>query len=397
MVQGLTRYACGFAVVAVLLCYLLSPQVSREGLEPSLAGQVAVVTGGSRGIGKGICVGLGEAGATVYVTGRTLSKGDKNTGGINGKSAPGSLEETCEMVVSAGGTCIPVAVDSAKDEDLEALFDRVVKEQGRLDIVVNNAFSAVSFMPRHTGKPFWEKPTETWDQVNNVGLRSHYLASVFAARKMSLAKRGLIVNVGSFGGINYIFDVAYGVGKAAMDRMANDMAIELHTENVTMISLWPGLVKTENVEGGALLQENAPLKLRRGLPPGMGSEQSFASLMNTPLAETPLFNGRVVAAFARDPRKLQYSGKVMVPASMAADYGLVDERGVRSPPMTSVKSGLAQALRSLLEKFDLWDVPGGCYMDKPQASDAAKFFWNTLPDLAVPWKLLKLFAGAPNF
>merc|ERR1719444_473939 len=115
------------------------------------------------------------------------------------------------------------------------------------------------------GQAFWEKPLDAWDQVNGVGLRSHFIASALAARKMSLAKRGLIVNVGSFGGLNYIFDVAYGIGKAAMDRMANDMAIELFTENITMVSLWPGLVKTENVEDGAL---DTKSEERRGRQPG---------------------------------------------------------------------------------------------------------------------------------
>jgi len=390
-----TRCCAVCVLLFSVLTYFLSvPQFSSAGLEPSLAGQVAVVTGGSRGIGKGIAIGLGEAGATVYVTGRTLSKGDSNIGGINGVAAPGSLEETCEAVVAAGGKCIPVAADNGKDEALEALFERVMAEQGRLDILVNNAFSAVSFMPRHHGKAFWEKPLETWDQVNNVGLRSHYLASVLAARKMAPAKRGLIVNIGSFGGINYIFDVAYGIGKAAMDRMANDMAVELFTENITMIGLWPGLVKTENVEAGAL-DGVAKLAERRGLPPGMPAAD-FKSMMPTPLAETPLFNGRAVAAFARDPQKLQHTGKVLVPALMAADYGIVDERGVRSPSMISVKAGLAQAARPLLEKLDIWSVPGGCYSPKPEASDAAKFFWNTLPDLNLPGKLLKLGSGAPN-
>jgi len=113
---------------------------------------------------------------------------------------------------------------------LERLFDQVTREQGRLDVLVNNAFSAASFLPKVSGKPFWEKGIEAWDQVNGVGLRSHYVASLYAAQHMSKAKRGLIVNVGSFGGMNYVFDVSYGIGKAAMDRMANDMAIELATE-----------------------------------------------------------------------------------------------------------------------------------------------------------------------
>lgn len=143
---------------------------------------------------------------------------------------------------------MPVQCDSGDDAALAELFDRIEREQGKLDVLVNNAFSAVSWLPTQTGLPFWEKGTEAWDIVNRVGLRSHYHASVHAASLMVKSKtKGIIINVSSFGGLNYIFDAAYGIGKAAMDRMANDMSIELVTEGITMVSLWPGLVSTENV------------------------------------------------------------------------------------------------------------------------------------------------------
>lgn len=378
-------------LVALLTYWLSAPVFSATNLVPDLRGQVAVVTGASRGIGKGIAVGLGEAGATVYVTART-SKSQPMPEGQ--RPAPGTIEDTCEAVERAGGRCHAVAADSGKDDHLEKLIDRVWQEQGRLDLLVNNAFAAVSFLPQSQGKAFWEKGIEAWDWVNHVGLRSHYVASVLAAKKMSQQKRGLIINIGSFGGVNYIFDVAYGIGKAAMDRMANDMAIELFTENITMVSLWPGLVKTEHVEGGALTEVAA--KERRGQPPGMPATD-FQAWMDTPLAETPLFNGRVVAALARDRRMLDHTGKVLIPSLMAYDYGIVDERGVRSPSMTSVKSMLAgTALKSLLQSWGLWKIPGGCYIPQAEASDNAKLFWNRLPDLSFPGKLLKLSAGAPN-
>jgi len=243
------------------------------------------------------------------------------------------------------------------------------------------------------GQAFWEKGPEAWDRVNQVGLRSHYLASVFAARSMSKAKRGLIVNVGSFGGLDYIFDVAYGIGKAAMDRMANDMAIELATEGVTMVSLWPGLVKTENVQDGAL----QGFRERRGMAPGTPS-MDMGGLLPTPLAETPLFSGRAVAALARDPRRMDFSGRVLVPAAMAWGYGLVDERGVRSPPFTSLKFLLSVALQPLLRRLGLWEVPGGVFQppEPGSLSERAQFYWNWLPDLSFPGVLVKLGAGAPH-
>eukprot|EP00927_Polykrikos_kofoidii_P010843 TRINITY_DN14580_c0_g1_i1.p1 TRINITY_DN14580_c0_g1~~TRINITY_DN14580_c0_g1_i1.p1 ORF type:complete len:412 (-),score=69.35 TRINITY_DN14580_c0_g1_i1:148-1338(-) len=382
------------AILASFVYWIFVPPFSNKHLVPNLVGSVAVVTGGSRGIGKGIAIGLGEAGASVYITGRSLNSGGDNTGGIGGKPAPGSLEETCEAVVRAGGKCIAVAADSSKDDDLKALFDRVIEEQGHLDILVNNAFSAVSYLPGTMGQPFWEKGLEAWDQVNNVGLRSHYVASTLAAQKMSPLKRGLIINVASFGGLDYMFDVAYGIGKAAMDRMANDMAVELFTENITMVSLWPGLVKTENVESGAL--DESLMSERRGKAPGI-PDFAFADWFPTPLAETPLFNGRAVAAFARDPRKIDYTGKILVPSVMAYGYGIVDERGVRSPPMTSLKAIFSVFFfQSLLKKHGIWEIPGGCYTPKAEASENARFFWNTLPDISIPGKLLKLAAGAPN-
>jgi len=394
-------FRCEFLVLllAGAAFYISRHCVSPANLEPSLAGQVAIVTGASRGIGKGLAVGLGEAGALVYVTGRTVAKGAENDGGPNGKSQSGSLEETCEAVVKAGGKCVPVAVDNANDTQLEMLFDRVQKEQGRLDILVNNAFAAASRLPALLGKPFWEKPPSTWDLVNNVGLRSHYVASVHAAKLMTKAKRGLIVNVGSFGGMNYIFDVAYGVGKAAMDRMANDMAIELATDNVAMVALWPGLVKTENIQGtnqkDGILE--GAMKERRGLAPGTPESMDFSSMLSSPLAETPLFSGRAVAALARDRQKMSVTGKVLPTATLAAAYDLIDERGIRSPPFTSVKYLLSVAARPLLEKYEMWTMPGDSFTEQLRPhNDLSAFFWRTLPDFAFPGPLAKLGSGAPN-
>lgn len=383
-----------FALV-VLLAWISIPPFSPAMLESSLTGKVAIVTGASRGIGKGIAVGLGEMGATVYVTGRTKSRSISETDAVK-KPMSGSLEDTCDVVAKAGGRCIPLGVDSSNDTQLEALFDHVVQAEGKLDILVNNAFSAVSHMPKTAGQPFWEKGPDMWDIVNHVGLRSHYIASVFAARVMSKRKQGLIVNVGSFGGVNYIFDVAYGIGKAAMDRMANDMAIELETENITMVSLWPGLVKTENVKDGAI--DTNSMKERRGMQPGM-PQIDFNDLLSTPLAETPLFNGRAVAAFARDQQRSHHSGKVLIPAVMAFGYGIVDEHGLRSPPLTSLKHMLSPFLKHILEYCGLWHVRGECFTPlsgEASLSRNAVLFWNKLPDFAVPGFLLRLGAGSPN-
>ncbi len=203
-------------------------------MNPNLAGHVALVTGASRGVGRGIALQLGQAGATVYLTGRKIS----------------DLEKTCQEVRARGAqNAIAVAMDHAKDSDVKDLFDRIKKEQdGRLDILVNNAYAGVHAVVNSAGKMFYECPPEIWDDINRVGLRNHYMCTVQASRMMVPRRTGLIVNVSSVGGLRYMFNVAYGIGKVACDRMAADCGHELRSSNVTMVSLWPGAVRTEAVE-----------------------------------------------------------------------------------------------------------------------------------------------------
>ncbi len=172
-----------------------------------LEGKVTLVTGATRGIGKGIAIGLSEAGATVYVTGRSLN---------SSSDISGSLTETQAAVEEAGGVCIPVQVDHSDDEQVRLLFERIQDERdGQLDLLVNNAFSGFYELSNAYGQPFWDCEPSIWDAGNNVGLRSHYIASVFAARMMTKRKQGLICAISSWGGLSYIFGVAYGTGKAA--------------------------------------------------------------------------------------------------------------------------------------------------------------------------------------
>ncbi|CAK9117703.1 unnamed protein product [Durusdinium trenchii] len=178
-----------------------------------------------------------------------------------------------------------------------------------------------------------------------------------------------------------------------MDRMAADMAIELETKSITMVSVWPGLVQTEKLQDGAIPFER--LQPRRGLAPGV-PQADFGEMFNTPLAETPLFVGRTLAALARDRSMLQFSGKVLIPAVMASGYGIVDERGVRSPPFTSVKFMASYLFKSFLQYYDLWKVPEELFAKHPPVSESMNFYWNKLPDFTFPSFLVKLTAGAPN-
>ena len=204
----------------------------------ALAGRICVVTGASKGIGRGIAVQLGQAGATVYITGRSVDK----------------LQECAQEIEKRGGKAVPVAVDHSKDDEVKDLFERIKTENnGRLDVLVNNAYAGVDMISRNAGKKFWvEDPIDQWDCINGVGLRNHFICTTYAARMMVERKDGLIVNVSSFGGLRYLFNVCYGIGKAAKDRMAADCAHELRKSNVTMISLWPGPVKTEYIQENIL-------------------------------------------------------------------------------------------------------------------------------------------------
>jgi NAD(P)-dependent dehydrogenase (short-subunit alcohol dehydrogenase family) len=263
--------------------------------------RVVVVTGASRGAGRGIAVALGGTGATVYVTGRTASEGDA--------PLPGTVYATAEAVTAAGGQGVPVLCDHADDAQVEALFEQVRAEQGRLDILVNNATCLPDGLT-DTG-PFWEKPLELTD-IWNVGLRSHYSAAWFAAPLLLANGEGLVVNTSSFGGRIYMHGPAYGAGKAAVDKMAHDMAHDFRPHKVAVVSLWMGLLLTERTRA---VFEAEPDK--------------YAALAGT--VENPEFSGLVIDALARDPALMEKTGKVWIGAELGAEYGVQDINGKQPP------------------------------------------------------------------
>nr|XP_033817787.1 dehydrogenase/reductase SDR family member 1-like isoform X2 [Geotrypetes seraphini] len=278
-----------------------------------LSGKVCIVTGASRGIGKGIALQLSEAGATVYITGRK-----KDT-----------LDQTAQEVQSRGGKCIPVVCDSTEDEDIKLLFDRVQREQkGRLDILVNNAFAGVQAnMTNHT-KPFWETPPTYWDDFNNAGLRGHYICSVYAARMMVPAQHGLIVVISSIGGLMYIFNVPNGVGKEACDRLAADCATELRKHRVAYVSLWPGAVLTETME-----------ECISKMDPSDPQSEKFRKTFSQ--AETAELSGKCIVSLATDRHLMKLSGKVLLTCEVAKRYGLQDINGRTVAQFTSLRNLLS--------------------------------------------------------
>ena len=324
-----------------------------------LKGQIALVTGATRGIGKGIAIGLGEAGATVYITGRSLDQHHEP----DSEPAPGTLNETQAEVERAGGVCIPVQTDHADDEQVQALFQRIDREQqGQLDLLVNNAFGGVNALKEAYGKPFWELGPELWDQTNNVGLRSHYVASIYAARLMAPRRRGLITTISSWGGLSYIFGVAYGAGKAACDRMAADMAVELKPYHIASISVWPGIVGTELLSQ-FFRQETAD----------PDEDARAAALRSGYNWETPLLTGRAIAALAASGKAMKRTGQVQIVAELAKEFNLVDQDGTRPASLRSLRFALPFAVPELRD-YSQW-----------------------IPDLEVPWPLLLLGAlGSPK-
>jgi len=261
----------------------------------ALTGKVCIVTGASKGIGRGIAVQLGQAGATVYITGRSVDK----------------LQECAQEIEKRGGKAVPVATDHSIDDDVKALFERVkLDNDGRLDILVNNAFAGVNMIAQNTGKDFWiEDPVNQWDCINGVGLRNHFICTTYAARMMVEHKDGLIVNLSSVGGLQYLFNVCYGVGKAAKDRMAADCAHELKKSNVTMISLWPGPVKTEYIEENVLT----------------ASDNDAGKVFED--AETVEFAGQAIVNLAADSKRIEKTGKIHLVCDLAQEYGFTDDDG----------------------------------------------------------------------
>jgi NAD(P)-dependent dehydrogenase (short-subunit alcohol dehydrogenase family) len=262
-----------------------------------LKDKVAVVTGASRGVGKGIALALGSEGATVYVTGRSVRDADNPIGG--------TVFATAEEVTRRGGNGVAVVCDHSDDHQVKSLFERVTNESGRLDILVNNA-CAIPDRLADTG-PFWSKPLNLVD-ILDVGLRSNYVASYYAAPLLNL-QGGLVVHISSPGSRCYLHGPAYGAGKAGVDKMAHDMAHDFKPYGVVAVSMWPGFVKTERVMQGIASQPN-----HRYAP--------FVAM-----GESPEFTGRVIVALFADPERMALSGQVHIVAELAQRYGVKDIDG----------------------------------------------------------------------
>ena len=373
-------------IVAVLLGKHAGGGYHKPDLEETLKGQTALVTGASRGLGKGYALGLAEAGAALYLTATTEA----------------SAEKTCVEARELGATyCKAFACNNENDHEIEELYRKIEADltsskdsnnQQRLNIVVNNAFTTGD-THKYAGKKFWDEEKgeyagHVFDIMTKVGLRSHYVSSVHGMRLMTklapegAPDRGLIAFTSSGGGLNYFVDVAYGVGKAAVDRMAADMAIETESENITVVSTWPGWVDTAQVRWEIAQGKNGTFgKLKKGA--GATDEGMFeflSSTVGTPLQETILLNGRSLAALAKDKKKGQFSGKVLPTTSLSTHYGVLDEKNWRTPGFFTTRF------------FALLIFPN------LQNVENLPWVLKYIPDIPLmPQWMQKLLSGSPRF
>jgi Dehydrogenases with different specificities (related to short-chain alcohol dehydrogenases) len=325
---------------------------------------VCVVTGASRGIGKGIAVELGRAGAIVYVTGTSSSSSSSTISARENNSmyatneivgGPETIEETAEEINQVGGVGIPVYCDHSQDDQVQKLFETIQEQHGRLDLLVNNVFRIPPGGTNGLFGKFWEVGVQAWDSVHTVGCRSHYVASCFAIplmkknvpRAQGCMARPMIAMISSFGGITYTFNVAYGVGKAAVDRLAKDMAVEIKEEDIVVTSFYPGVVLTERTQRAV---DSGEWGKNVGLPLDQ--------------AETPNYTGKAIVSVATDAANMSKTGTVQVVAELAQEYGFTEEDGRQPPSIRSLRFllpayGMDEATREKIkvEWIPDWKLP----------------------------------------
>lgn len=273
-------------------------------MEQQLRDTIALVTGASRGAGRGIALALGEAGATVYVTGRS-TRGADTTEGL-----PGTIEDTAEAVTARGGRGVAVRCDHTVDAQVDAAVARIERTHGRLDVVVSNAWGGYE---GHDGAgfvaPFWEQPMSRWEGMFTAGVRAHAVTCRAAVRLMLPRRSGLIVLTTAWDHDKYLGNLFYDVAKAAVNRMAHGMARELRPHGIAALALAPGFMRTERVMAAHARE-----------PFDLGA------------TESPAYVGRAVVALAADARVMDRSGQILQPGVLAREYGFADVDGTRPAP-----------------------------------------------------------------
>ena len=333
------------------------------------ARRVAVVTGATRGIGRGIALELGAQGFTVYALGRS-TRASPTTERSVASGLDLTVESAAQAITAAGGVGHPIPCDMSSDEDIAAAMAKVsASEGGKLDVLVCSAYTTP---PGDLRGDFWTQGMDMWDACNGVGLRGVYSTCVSAVpllinsgKEDERSPPPLVVLVSSFGGKAYTFNVAYGVGKAAVDRLASDMSVQLAKAGVATVSLYPGVVKTEG-----------NLEMER-----QGTWAEASGGLDLMSGETPQLSGKAVAALAALPKSQimeRYSGKVAVVAELAEELGFTEEDGSVPPSIRS--------LRYLAPNFIFPQI------EKESGEPVPAWMRDNVPDWKLPWSV---FGGSP--
>ena len=294
--------------------------------------KVALVTGASRGIGRGVAIGLAREGARLAITARTMTPADAP--GLDGgdRRVPGTLVETREALDEMGAGVLASPADLADVESVRDLVSQTIETFGRIDIVVN---CAMGFADDFEGTSFWQSPVTDWDMQNTVGVRSHYMTGYFAAPHMVRQGSGLIVNISSAGAIGEYYNVGFRVAHAANSRLAKAMAFDLKSHGVAALALWPRWVLTERVKLAAANRH----------PRFHVEEAELAD------ADTPELIGAAIARLSVDPELMAKSGHVQLIAELADEYGLVEADG-RQPRIDDFTRELRERLDRIEAALD---------------------------------------------
>jgi dehydrogenase/reductase SDR family protein 1 len=314
----------------------------------TLQGKVALVTGASRGIGKGVALELADAGARVYLTARSVDRKHPIDPKF-GIQPEGTAQQVVDEIRAGGGDAVAIRCDHAEDEQTRNVLRAIESTDGQLDILVNNAMAseaaALALGPVSGGKPFWQVPLEAWDKIMTVGLRSHFATTVMSMPLLT-ASKGLVVNVSSVGGETYWSSIVYSVEKAGADRMIRDMAEETGPGGVSFLSIWPGFVRTEkNMQPGAW---NANLLNRYRTARQLVAQRSGRPLEEVTLQsmqyESQRFCGKAIAAMAADRTINTLSGRVVSTAMMATRYAYKDVDGTVPDAFGTLIPGIWKSL-----------------------------------------------------
>jgi len=276
----------------------------------TLSKKVVVVTGASRGIGRGVALSMGEHGAVVYVTGRSVK-------GRSTENLPQTVEETAQLVTQRGGRGVAIVCDHTQDEQVKSAFERIKNEQGRLDVLVNNVWGGYeNYDYAKFQDPFWNQPETHWHGMFNAGVRAHLMASRLCAPLMIEQRRGLIVDTVAWDNDKYLGNLFYDVAKHAIVRMIRGMGRELKAYNVAVVAIAPGFARTERVLAAVTMSPDFRMEI----------------------TESPEYTGRAIAALATDPNVLQKSGSTLRVGELAKEYGFTDIDGRQVPPFSLPES-----------------------------------------------------------